>query len=276
MPILHYGSEIWGFNEAKEVERVHVEFCKGLLRLHRNTPGIAARGELGRLPLKTNRYIGIINFWLRILKQDHDRLTKQAYHLQLGWVESDTKCWALEVKRLLMVHGFGEAWYNQGVGDVSIFKNLFKRRCRDIETQNWHSAVNSMDRLKYYKVFKSSLNKEKYVDIIDKEQMAALTNFRCNSLPLRALTGYMYEKIPRENCICLICHSKEIEDEYHFFLECPAFRDLRCTILPRFLYVQPSKLKFTEYLKMSTEPTLRIITTYLNEALKKRATIISK
>ena len=160
--------------------------------------------------------------------------------------------------------------------DVSIFKSLFKRRCRDIETQNWHSAVNSMDRLKYYKVFKYSLDEERYVYIIDKEQMAALTNFRCNSLPLRALTGYMYEKIARENCTCLICHSNEIEDEYHFFLECSAFRDLRRAILPRFLYVQPSKLKFTEYLKLSTETTLRIIITYLNEALKKRATIISK
>ena len=111
MPILHYGSELWGFNEAKDVERVHLEFCKSVLRLHRNTPDVAARGELGRLPLKIHRYCNIVNFWLRILKHDPERLTNEAYQLQLKWVESGTECWALKVKRLLILHGFGEAWY---------------------------------------------------------------------------------------------------------------------------------------------------------------------
>ena len=30
-PILHYGSEIWGFLNANVIERVHLRFCKNLL-----------------------------------------------------------------------------------------------------------------------------------------------------------------------------------------------------------------------------------------------------
>ena len=133
-----------------------------------------------------------------------------------------------------------------------------------------------MDRLKYYKLFKNTLDREKYVDVIDKEHIAALTNFRCNSLPLRVVTGYLYEKIPVENCTCLICHSKEIEDEYHFFLKCPAYNRLRKEILPRYLYMQPTKFKFTEYLKLRSESTLEITVKFINKALKERAKIINR
>jgi hypothetical protein len=37
-PILLYGSEIWGFSNNESVERVHLEFCKSLLKLKMSTP----------------------------------------------------------------------------------------------------------------------------------------------------------------------------------------------------------------------------------------------
>ena len=98
LPILHYGSEIWGFDKAIDIERIHVGFCKSMLKLHRNTPDEAARGELGRVPLHTYRYYNVVNYWLRLLTHNDDRLTKEAYYLQLRWVESDVKCWAYKVK----------------------------------------------------------------------------------------------------------------------------------------------------------------------------------
>ena len=36
-PILHYGSEIWGFLNANFIERAHLRFCKNLLGLKRST-----------------------------------------------------------------------------------------------------------------------------------------------------------------------------------------------------------------------------------------------
>ena len=31
LPILNYGSEIWGSAEAKVIERIHLQYCKNLL-----------------------------------------------------------------------------------------------------------------------------------------------------------------------------------------------------------------------------------------------------
>ena len=36
-PILHYGCKVWGFHKAEAVERVHLRYCKTVLRLKSNT-----------------------------------------------------------------------------------------------------------------------------------------------------------------------------------------------------------------------------------------------
>ena len=86
-PIVHYGAEIWGFMEAKEIEKVQNKMCKQLLRIHSKVPTIALQGETGRLPLKTNRLFMVINYWLRLISLNNNRLTKDAYNLQVRWVE---------------------------------------------------------------------------------------------------------------------------------------------------------------------------------------------
>ena len=36
-PILNYGSEIWGFHEAPNIERIHLKFCKHILGVRQQT-----------------------------------------------------------------------------------------------------------------------------------------------------------------------------------------------------------------------------------------------
>ena len=36
-PILNYGSEVWGFSQAKQIERIHMLFCKKLLGVNKAT-----------------------------------------------------------------------------------------------------------------------------------------------------------------------------------------------------------------------------------------------
>ena len=33
LPILCYSCEVWGFNKAKDIERVHLKFCKYILKI---------------------------------------------------------------------------------------------------------------------------------------------------------------------------------------------------------------------------------------------------
>jgi hypothetical protein len=51
-PILLYGCEIWGLGKNDIIERVHLKFCKLLLRLKVSTTNFKVYGELGRYPLE--------------------------------------------------------------------------------------------------------------------------------------------------------------------------------------------------------------------------------
>jgi hypothetical protein len=58
MDVLLYGCEILGFGKNDIIERVHLKFCKLLLRLKVSTPNVMVYGELGRYPLE----IDIFNY----------------------------------------------------------------------------------------------------------------------------------------------------------------------------------------------------------------------
>ena len=51
MPMLCYGSEIWGFYEDKEVETTVLQYFKYILGLPGNATNIAVRGEVGQFPI---------------------------------------------------------------------------------------------------------------------------------------------------------------------------------------------------------------------------------
>ena len=66
-PILNYGSEIWGFHNAPDIERVHIKFLKQILGVRSQTSNIAVYGELGRLPFSVMRRIPIIKYEFKIM-----------------------------------------------------------------------------------------------------------------------------------------------------------------------------------------------------------------
>jgi len=49
--ILKYGWEIWEFGKDKELERIHLKFCKTLLNVKQSTCTMSIYGELCRYPL---------------------------------------------------------------------------------------------------------------------------------------------------------------------------------------------------------------------------------
>ena len=51
VPILLYGSEVWGIYNTNDVDKLHLKFCKLLLGVRPKTSNAAVFGELGRFPL---------------------------------------------------------------------------------------------------------------------------------------------------------------------------------------------------------------------------------
>ena len=93
LPILLYGSEIWGFHKAVDIERVQFKFCRYVLRLYSNTSNLVVTGELGRFSLKVNMFVRIIKYWLHILNMDDSRYVHHCYLYQVNMTKSFIFVW---------------------------------------------------------------------------------------------------------------------------------------------------------------------------------------
>ena len=59
--MLNNACELSGFSKSKEIERIHLKFCKKILMFKMNTPTTAVYGELEHCPLYMSRYLRILN-----------------------------------------------------------------------------------------------------------------------------------------------------------------------------------------------------------------------
>ena len=89
-PILLYGSEIWGYENVKLIEQVHLKYCKRILNVRNTTPNFMVYGELGRFPLEINLKMRMISFWCKLVQNDV-KLSSVIYRLMLSLKEKGKK-----------------------------------------------------------------------------------------------------------------------------------------------------------------------------------------
>ena len=85
LPILLYGSEIWGTSDTTDIiEKTHLLFCRYVLGVRKTAPKCAVRAEIGRFPLNVSCTINVVKFWLRLVNEiDPHRILAQCYLFQL-------------------------------------------------------------------------------------------------------------------------------------------------------------------------------------------------
>jgi len=69
LPILNYGSEVWGSKDSSKLEGIHIHFCK--IKSISPDPNHFVYGELGRTSLKSRRGVNVIRYWLNIVPLDN-------------------------------------------------------------------------------------------------------------------------------------------------------------------------------------------------------------
>ena len=110
LPILLYGSQIWGHSDCKAVERVHLKFCKRLLGVGSTASDVAVLGEIGRSPLAIHFKMRCIKYWVKLLKLPDQRMPKACYKTLTNLDEDERKIWANDVKLLIQTYGFNFVW----------------------------------------------------------------------------------------------------------------------------------------------------------------------
>ncbi|MCG7892781.1 MAG: reverse transcriptase family protein, partial [Candidatus Thiodiazotropha endolucinida] len=235
-PILCYGSEVWGYEYSKTIEKIHIKFCKRFIGLHQNTADFFALSECGRYPISITYMCKCVKYWAKILQMSDNRYPRQCYTMLRSLSEAGKTTWASQVRTLLHKYGFGYIWEANTVGDINIFVKVFKQRLKDCCLQEWHSDTNESPKSIYYCKFKLILEVETYLNLdLPYLYRKALANFRCSSQSLMIETG-RHQRIDRNMRFCPLCLKRNVytvEDEFHFFCICPSYQDIR------FLYFEP-------------------------------------
>ena len=274
LPILLYGSEIWFSHPSMDIEKVHNQFCKYVLRLPIYATNVFARSELGRYKLEVFKYLKAIKYWLRVLSLSDGRIPKLCYKMQRRWVANDTECWLFHIRNLLFSSGFGEAWLNQGVGNKQAFLKLFKQRLKDMDMQSLNMDIQDMDRLRTYKILKVRFGTESYLFNIKNTILRTLfSKFRGGLLKLEGNMG-RYPRVPFDTRLCPLCHS-DVETEFHFLMICPCLMTVRRKYLTAIWYMYPSINKFVQLCNSSNPNTVTSIARYILCAMKVRANLLT-
>ena len=111
------------------------------------------------------RYCRIISYWLKIITGKKSLYISLLYNESLVNIDASTKySWARKVRALLFESDLGEAWYNQGVGDVNVFCMMFMTRLLDMYQQDWHSRLRASTRASLYRSFNDQIQFRPYLD----------------------------------------------------------------------------------------------------------------
>ena len=244
-PVLNYGSEVWGFHPGTDIETVHLKFCKRQLQVKASTQNDFVYGELCRYPMHINRYCRIIRYWLKIVMGMKSQIINNIYMQSIAAIDTSIRySWVRSVRKLLFDNGFGEVWYNQGVGNLEHFYNIFRTRLKDIFKQNWNGRLSESSRADLYRNYKRNFELSPYLEVVTiKSHRVALTRLLTSSHRLRVESArWERPPPPRHQRLCNNC--KKLDDEYHFVIECKLLLNIRVKLIPKYYWEHPSMFKF--------------------------------
>ena len=235
VPVLEYGSEIWGAGKYEVLERVHMKFCKMILGLPPSATTMAVLGELGRFPLSLARHYKMVKYWLRLAEAEG--VLGEAYKVSSMMATEGYDNWSKKVWSVLE---------GMELEKEEITVDLLSRvvqRSKEKFVQQW--AVKLWDdterrrdagenKLRTYRQFKLEFGYEPYLDVVRVQlHQRAITRFRVSAHNLHVETGRHHRPRPTpvEDRICMYCNDnmneKMVEDECHALMVCPKFEVMR-------------------------------------------------
>jgi exonuclease III len=244
MPILTYGSEVWGFQTVEEIEKTHLKYLKSILHLNKSTPNPMVYGELGCFPLRVYVNTRIIGFWGRLLTGLENKLSFIMYKamLKLNSEDSGNFKWIENVKSILNNLGLSNVWETQSFPSLLWLKQCVLQRSKDQYTQLWFSQVAEGRKCINYRIFKSLFTIEPYLLILPDKLRIQLSRFRCRNSRIPIEMGAR-SNIPRAERKCTLCQQGEVGDEFHYIFCCTFFSEQRKQLINKYYWNNPSSLK---------------------------------
>ena len=237
---------------ADPIERLHLEFLKWTLGIHKKASNISCWGDTGRCPLVQKISKQAVDFFERLCNMSYnniDSLARHAFdeqrHLNLPWFVNMSS-----LIRHCQTSPTGNP-SNQMSASLSV-----KEALQDKFQRTWMNAASNSSKLGIYKTVKSEISFSSYLNIRNRSVRRSLAQLRSSSHRLNIETArYMEPSFGTGSCksnnktslskewsrCCKFCCSREVEllqqlpfaeesiveDERHILATCPAYQHLR-------------------------------------------------
>ena len=232
VPIINYGSCVWGQQQYSSINSVHNRACRYFLGVRKCTSNAAVQGDVGLDPPIVKQHESIARQWVRMNEMCDTRLNKKIFIWSKKYASHGCKNWVYKLMMYYRNHKLGDLLKLQSIDKkyaVSLVRNVVLKNYVD----EWKKEVNRVsgkkcgrNKLRTYCKFKQDFATEIYVDhIYNRKWRSAYAKFRCGTAPISIELG-RYEGLPENERTCPFCINV-IENEVHVLTECSLYIDLR-------------------------------------------------
>jgi len=271
LPVMNYGSEIWGFKDYSTCNNLHMKIMKFFLGVHKHTPNIGVQGEFGWLKPKYVRWKNMCRYWNRLVNMDNSRIL---YNIFMYDHQLCKKNWSSEIKLIFNELGMSDKFVNLDVCSLEAVDG----KIEEVNQTCWVNEVKQYRKLRTYVTFKKQCKEEKYLSLgLTRRERSLLAQCRLGVLPLRLETGrYRGEK--EEDRLCVLCDNKEIENEIHFLLKCRMYESERCILFEKVndRHDGFNNLNDNDKVNVLMTKFIRLTGKFINESYTKRRNALYK
>ena len=234
IPVLLYGSEIWGYEEPKPLQIMLNHTIRRFLRLHKTTSKCMLIGELGLKEVTEYIENRMLNFWYKIATGDENKISTILYK----WINSLFNAniykspWLCQIKTSLDNMGESNFFDNPHIiPNAEWFKNKIKLRLGDIYNQKWSSEIAYNSTCLNYRIMTEKKTLQRYFNL-PRKYLYSFCKFKCANSKIPTITG-KYTNIPIEDRTCNLCELNETGDEFHYLFQCNHFKEDRIKFIEK-------------------------------------------
>lgn len=239
-----------------------------------------ACGELGHHKLNEIIEAGMVYFWCRTVNGSEFKSSHMMYKFLRALYDQNIyySPWLSTIKNILDKTGMSFVWNmpnsvnhfcpNNPIIPHPWFIKAIKLRLSDMYKQEWLAEVNRNFLCKVYRIIKTSLEFEKYLHILDFRNHSYVCKYRCINTDIPVVSG-RYHNIVFDDRICNLCKSDNyLGDEFHYILECAAFKNERNLFLKPYFRTRPSSIKMRDLFQSKSKSVINNLSMFCSKIMK--------
>ena len=211
IPVLLYGSEIWGYEEHTHLQVMCNKVMRKFLNLHKSTSTCMINGELGLREISEYIENRMLNFWYNIATGVGSKISSILYNwIKILYDQNMFKSvWLDKIKTILNNIGMTNLFNDITTVNKNWFKNTIKIRLNDIYNQKWSEHVFNNPICLNYRAMTVKKHLQEYFVRLPKPYMYAMCKFKCANHRMPIVNG-RYANIPVDERLCMLWQSNEI------------------------------------------------------------------